>query len=704
MTAFQLSAISYALAAGAYALLAVLLVTTWRGRLSGGLLVLATAATAIWGGASATYSLWRMPPFSALQLLEVLRDVTWFLFLLQLLSPGTGFLRLAGSVRLMGVLLGGLATAVCVVILADRYAAPLQGFEAWSGQLAVLGRVLLTVGGLALVEQLFRSTSPERRWSVKYLCFGVGGLFAYDLFLYAKALLFQSIDGELWAARGVITAMVVPLIAVSAARNPQWTLDIFVSRHVLFHSVAVLGAGVYLVLMAAAGYWIRAYGGTWGGIAQAGFLFGAMILLAVVAMSGQVRSRTKVFLSKHFYKNRYDYREEWLKFTQTLSSADEEADLGTRIVRAVAEMVESPGGGLWLRQGAGGFVCGQVWGFTPPAGAVEAADSSLARFLARDGWVVLVDEYRERPEAYPGLEIPEWLAETPRAWLVVPLMHGDELVAFIVLQRSPTKTSLNWEDTDLLKTVGRQAASYLALWLATEALTEARQFEAFNRLSAFVVHDLKNIVAQLALVVSNSKRHRGSPEFVDDAFDTIENATGRMNRMLAQLRKGRAEPGAVRATPMAEVLERVVRARGVGLPRPMLVVDSPEATVRVDADRLASVVEHLVQNAQEATADDGTVTVRLRTEADRAVVEIIDSGVGMDADFISQRLFRPFDTTKGNAGMGVGVYQSREFVQSAGGDIDVTSAPGAGTTFTIRLPMSSGDLDSPRAEQLELAS
>ena len=98
------------------------------------------------------------------------------------------------------------------------------------------------------------------------------------------------------------------------------------------------------------------------------------------------------------------------------------------------------------------------------------------------------------------------------------------------------------------------------------------------------------------------------------------------------------------------------------------------------------------------------VGVRLGVDAGRAVVEITDSGVGMDADFISQRLFRPFDTTKGNAGMGVGVYQSREFVQSVGGDIDVTSAPGAGTTFRIRLPMASGDPDSSRAEQLELAS
>ena len=176
--------------------------------------------------------------------------------------------------------------------------------------------MLLAVAGLVLVEQIYRNTPLDQRWAIKFLCIGVGGLFVYDFYLYANGLLFKQLDGAIWSARGAVFAMVVPLIAVSASRNPQWSLQVFVSRHVVFHTAALLGAGVYLLAMAAAGYYIRAYGGSWGGIAQAVFLFGAMVLLALLIQSGQLRSRVRVFLGKHFFKNRYDYREEWLRFTQ----------------------------------------------------------------------------------------------------------------------------------------------------------------------------------------------------------------------------------------------------------------------------------------------------------------------------------------------------------------------------------------------------
>jgi putative PEP-CTERM system histidine kinase len=266
-------------------------------------------------------------------------------------------------------------------------------------------------------------------------------------------------------------------------------------------------------------------------------------------------------------------------------------------------------------------------------------------------------------------------------------MQGDTLVGFIVLMRSSTRVALNWEDSDLLKTVGRQAASYLVLWQATDALTESRQFEAFNRLSAFVVHDLKNLVAQLDLVVDNSKRHLHKPGFMEDALQTVGNASAKMNRLLGQLRKGRAENGTPRPVNLNNVLEDVVRARAGSEPKPKLEGCPQELRVSADRDRLGAVIEHLVQNAQEATPADGHVTVRVSAEDGWAVIEVEDDGCGMDADFIATRLFKPFDTTKGNAGMGVGVYESREFVHALGGAIAVESAPRQGTLFRVRLPV-----------------
>ena len=201
--------------------------------------------------------------------------------------------------------------------------------------------------------------------------------------------------------------------------------------------------------------------------------------------------------------------------------------------------MESPGGMLWMRRDSGDFHLAACYATQPPEGGnpVVSGDDSLPAFLQSTGWVVYLDEYRRDPAHYDELQLPDWLAAQRGAWVVLPLIQADELTGFLLLLRSQTKGALDWEDSDLLKTVGRQAASYLALVQLTEALTDARQFEAFNRLSAYVVHDLKNLVAQLSLVVTNSKRHMDKPGFIEDALATVENATLKMNRLLAQLRK-----------------------------------------------------------------------------------------------------------------------------------------------------------------------
>jgi putative PEP-CTERM system histidine kinase len=684
----NIPAVSYAIGAAAFLLLTLLLLTAWRGRLQGGLLVSASALTAVWCAVVAFYAIYRVPPFSALQLLEVLRNAAWCLFLLKVLGLTRAQAEGSSSgVRILAMVIFGLCAGLAAVILANRYSTEILQVASLTAYISVFGHVLLAVAGLVLVEQIYRNTPSDQRWAIKFLCVGVGGLFAYDFYMYANGLLFKQLDGAIWSARGVVLAMVVPLIAVSASRNPQWSLRVFVSRHVVFHTAALLGAGVYLLVMAAAGYYIKAYGGTWGGFAQITFFFGAAVLLGLLLQSGHLRSRFKVFVGKHFFHNRYDYREEWLRFTQTLSTVERGVELKPTIVRAIADIVESPGGILFQRTESGEFEPTVGEKVDRSAAQWLDADSPLLQLLQEREWVVFMDEYEKDPDTYDGLELPEWMDAFPRAWVIVPLMQGDSLVAFIVLMRSPTRGALNWEDSDLLKTVGRQAASYLVLWQATDALAESRQFEAFNRLSAFVVHDLKNLIAQLDLVVDNSKRHLHEPGFMEDALQTVGSASAKMNRLLGQLRKGRAENGAARTVNLNNVLEDVVRARGQSKPEPVLHPCAQELRVSADRDRLGAVIEHLVQNAQEATLPDGHVTVRVSAAGDWAFIEVEDDGAGMDAAFVAERLFKPFDTTKGNAGMGVGVYESREFVKALGGEISVDSTPQRGTVFRVKLPV-----------------
>jgi putative PEP-CTERM system histidine kinase len=294
----EVGAVLYGLAAALFLFLTVLLAVSWERRLQGGLLILASITTSAWAGIHA-YAAAR--PFGALQLYllppaDVLRDAAWYAFLLRALSFATATpTARQGLVRVAAV--GTVVLLLAVAALGLWSASALVGdVESARGQ-----GLLLAVVGLLLVEQLFRNAMPEHRWGLKFLCIGVGGMFAYDFYLYADGLSFHRVHPGLEYARGGVNALAVPLIAISANRLPHWSVRVFVSRHVVFHSATLVGAGIHLLVMAAAGYYIRAYGGDWGPALQAVFLFGALIMLAALLFSGKLRAELKVFINKHFY-------------------------------------------------------------------------------------------------------------------------------------------------------------------------------------------------------------------------------------------------------------------------------------------------------------------------------------------------------------------------------------------------------------------
>jgi putative PEP-CTERM system histidine kinase len=628
---------------------------------------------------------------------EVVRNLLWIFFFLHLLKPFASgnllYRRILNYVRL-GCLLLGLLMLLMLVELPDILAHLRPAHV--QREFALTGQLLFAVLGMALVEQLFRNTPVEQRWGIKYLCFGLGALFVFDFYLYADALLFHRVDASIWSARGFVGLMAVPLIGITAARNPDWSLVVFVSRRMVLHSTTLLSAGLYMLLMALAGYYIKLYGGEWGGVLQIAFLFGAIIVLVALLFSGQFRARTKVFLNKHFFSYRYDYREEWLRVIGLLSGQRRELPLNERVIWALAEIVESSGGLIWIRSEKGAFRLRARFNSQHEVGDSIAAEESLVTFLQEKRWVIDIDEYRRDPEIYEGLDLSDWIIDNLDAWLIIPLVHDDRLLGFVMLQQPRAPQSLNWENMDLLKTVGLQAASYIAFNLAAEALAEARQFEGFNRLSAFVMHDLKNLIAQLSLVAKNAGRHKHNPEFIDDAVRTIENAVTKMNRLMAQL-KSADVTGEGRLVDLVSELRDVVAAKQRGTPPPTLNIDVEHAMVMAEPDRLSSVLSHVVQNAQDATPANGRVELRLRVSGEHAIVDVRDTGVGMDADFIKTRLFRPFDSTKGLTGMGIGAYECREVISALGGQVDVESQPGAGTLFRIMLPLADTTRGAPVA-------
>ena len=429
---------------------------------------------------------------------------------------------------------------------------------------------------------------------------------------------------------------------------------------------------------------MRLFGGDWGRALQLGLMFVAVVLLTILVVSGAVRARLRLFLGKHFFRYRYDYREEWLRFTEALSAQTTPQQMGERVIRGLADMLESPGGALWVRHPAdGSYRQGARWNMAASE-APEAPGSDLCRHLLQTGSVVDLDEYRLVPQRYRDLRLPPWLHELPGAWLVVPLIVGDDLVGFVVLTQSRARVDVDWEVNDLLKTAGRQAASFLAQMQATEALLEVRKFDAFNRMSAFVVHDLKNIVTQLSLMLKNAKRLHANPEFQQDMLLTVENALDRMRQLMVQLREGATPAGTAFGVDLGQLAQRIAadaQRRG----RKLEVDVAEPVLTRGHEERLERVIGHIVHNALDATEAAGRVWLRIDRNGSQVRVEVGDTGHGMTEDFIRERLFKPFQTTK-QAGMGIGAYESFQYVRELGGTIDVQSKPGAGTVVRLLLP------------------
>lgn len=664
--------------------LTFILRSSWQGKLQGALIILTSIATMIWGLIAA-----RSFYFGSFDWIfylgELVRYGFWIAFLLVLIALRAG--QSAG--HSISRTIGSVASVVILLMLFLLYYSP--GSPAFEHntmfQIKIIGLLLLCVTGLISIEQLFRNTPVDQRWAIKYFCLGVGGLFAYDFYLFSDTLLFRRIDINFLAARGYINALIVPLIVISAARNPDWTLPVHVSRKFVFHTASLMGAGAYLIAMAAGGYYIKVYGGDWGAIAQAIFLFGAIVLLAILMFSGNVRAKIKVFLAQNFFNYKYDYRQEWLRLIGSMSEEHSGRQIRDNAVKAIANIVESPAGVLWFKDSNGNYRQSANWNMEVPQEWV-VRNSPFVRFMQTKEWVIDIQEYNNIPELYDNLELPDWLSQLSNGWLIVPLMHQAELLGFVLLSSPRVKQNINWEDRELLLTVGRQIASYIALLQANEELYEAQQFEAFNRLSAYVVHDLKNIVAQLSLVVTNAAKHKHNPAFMDDAISTVQNASQRMNRLLAQLRKGRMVEGGKHAeVNLMYVLKEAITKRAADKPVPLLQCAEEEIIVTADSDRLLSVLEHLIQNAQEATDNNGFVQVQCTVNNDEVSITIEDNGCGMSPDFIRERLFKPFQTTKGNAGMGIGVYESREYIVSMGGALSVNSELNRGTMFTIQMPL-----------------
>jgi putative PEP-CTERM system histidine kinase len=660
--------------------LSLMLVYLWYTRVANSALVLAAAVSTVWQLALAVHYHWLSLEKPVLLILEIARDGAWISALLSCMTFSAGkTLPMPMRATIQGVWIAAL-TIASYLFAAHTTLAYETKTLIWTG-------LSLAIVGLVAVEQLYRNSQQNRL--IKLLSVAISSLFVYDIYLFSHALMFGSLDADLWRARGsvnAIAALFMTLGAVAVANQTNKPARMTLSRPAVFYTTSLTAAGCFLALMAVGGYYVELYGGSWGTVVQILVLFLALMSVGGVFVSETARSRLNVWINKHFFHHKYDYRVEWLKLINYLSQPSGAENFHERAIKAVAAIFKSPGGALWLKEGQR-LTPVAVYNVTLPNAAIdEPIGSDFCKAMKNTEWVFSAQSPENDTLGAMNDLLPNWIHTLPDLWLVLPLLTESDLLGFMVLTAPPLDDSLTWEDLDLLKTVGRQVASYLDRHEAAEMLAESRQFEAFNKLTAFIMHDLKNLIAQQALVVENAAKHRENPAFFEDAIRTIDNSVSRMSNLLRKLQQN--ESSELRSLELHRVLMDAVKKCKEQRPVPSLRLQKTDLRVNADQDRLIMTLTHIIKNAQDATDSNGFVDVTLHQGGNDAIITVEDNGVGMDQDFIKNQLFRPFVTTKSGKGMGIGAYQTREFIASLGGNVSVQSAPGEGSTFTITLPLS----------------
>lgn len=664
------------LISGTSYLVFMLLLLAARNKSSVGLLILICAATNIFASTAGALQIHFAYSLKWVLIADCVKAACWAVLVLSCTSESTGIRNLLRNIYIQKYLVVWfIAVISCwtfVVLFNISY------------EIIFLLFISLNLWNLVLLEQLFRNAEESSRQAILPLVIAVGTVSVFDFVVYSQAVMVGAIDFDFWYSRGFISAFIVPFLIVSVRRLKNGVVRVFVSRNVVFYSSMLLIAGLYLLVMASAGYVINYFGGEWGGLISITFLMLGGVVLVVLLMTESLRRKVKVFIAKHFFANKYEYREEWLSLIEKIetTSAENYYQMATKIMMSKLHV----GHGAIVKRITDVQFSVQYCHGLEFSSELNKELEKFARFSHQYGWLIDIQEYIKSPSVYKDLSLDKTLCLKHDLSIIIPIFIGKAFYGMFIFAKPKEPEPLNWEDRDLLFAISKQLGNFISLHEANDKLAESKQFDAFNRMSAFLVHDLKNVQAQLGLINVNAEKHRSNPDFIDDVFETIDSATQRLDKVLNQLRKKQVAQSESVVLSLTDILSKVVKQRNIVSPKVELEIAS-EIKMRIDGETFYSVLNHLIQNAQEATVNDEEVHVSVYEIDGYVRVDIKDSGCGMSQEFIKKRLFKPFDTTKGNAGMGIGVFEAKQFIEGIAGTIEVDSIVGKGTTFQIMLPL-----------------
>ncbi len=670
-----------ALWSAAFAALGFAALVTWRltllRRASGSAaLALALAGMAIWS-ASLLFAYLPVSVFG-----KIIRDLAWLGYLFATTrsfdQDAQTRRRIAGTILLLGAL--SIARAIVTAAVPSVQSDTAHDLMLLS---LVMGW-LVPIGGVFFVHLLYRSLTSSSGSGFRLILIALGIMWAFDINLVTVTLLGFSQIVFLVIFQSVFALLLLPVFGLAARRNQRWKVTL--SRKAATSSVLLMAIGSYFVAVSAISRALM-WAANNDDIDKIILALALALAFAVIAFFPRIGRWLKKTLLEHLFEHRYDYRAEWLRFSATIGDRSK-AGLSPeeRIIRSVADVTESPRGLLLLvNRGVELQIAGSLnWQYAAPIGQDLAVDPAWLRFLGRTSRIVTLDEIRD-DDLGPGDDlVPNWLLSAESAWAAVPLVRGETLLGVVVLGRPAFSRMLDWEDFDLLKVLGQQVAMHMADAQSQAELEQARQFDEFNRRFAFIIHDIKNVVSQLSLVASNAAEHGANPRFQESMAKTLASATAKMTVLLSRLSAdGPISPTLDRVDLRGFLTEITDTRQGQ---HPIKLVIKDDCRVSADAEQLRQAIDHLIQNAIEASPAGMPIELSLAQKRDNAHIIIRDQGVGMSQEFVRKRLFKPFASTK-QGGFGIGAAEAKALIEAMGGELDVVSDEGAGTQFAILLPL-----------------
>ena len=550
--------------------------------------------------------------------------------------------------------------------------------------------LLIVITSLMSLENTFRSSAGQERWRIKYFLFGIGAILVFYVYVLCQRLLYYAIDMNNIYMMSSVVLIANILIVYSIIRTGVVDRDIYVSRKVIYASISLLAIGLYSIIVALIAKMLKSFHMTNYLKLDVLLIFFAILFLIITFYKESLRRKIKAIINRNFKKSKYVYRDEWLVFSTELSKSVSCNELCQMFLKTLSERVFVHTISLWLveeDQSAFHIACSRNLKISNHQ--INTNDRVIQYLYEQNKPFSRNDLMNNNNALQMSREISALLHDT-KAELLVPLKLGNRWIGLLTLGGIQTGQPYDVEeDYSLLQSVAAHAASAIHNVRLFDEHMRTRELETFNRLSSFVIHDLKNATTMLSMVVQNAKKHLCDREFQKDAFESISSAVGKMKNTISSLSALPAELMLQQQDlDLNELINEAIDKFAindfyqVSIERRLGQIP----LVNADAEEMHKVVYNLLLNASEALNGRGLITISTIANGDHVVFSVTDDGLGMSQEFVKDALFKPFRSTKNN-GLGIGMYQCKTLVEAHKGRITVDSEPGKGSTFSVHLPV-----------------